>query len=202
MDNPETLLEQLKSLNYFKFVPPTEINSALNNALTSLKGGSYLSFDCDLYDERKVLLSRDRRKMGVDGEDLAEGEIEKTLRNLEEMLKIENVSVGEITQDIGNGNGYSITINGTLYPVYGEEDIKTKNTWLMSVTTLMKIVNDLLSTANSEERLYATIPANDGAIYLLTPKIYEFYINLNINTKDNAQKPISYEEMAKKPTII
>jgi len=193
----ESLLDQLKKLDYFKYVLEAELPTVLTKAQGELEKG-LLSANFDVYSDRKILASRDWRMFGIDGESLAEGDILKLLEDLSYVLEREGVVITEKSQEIGTGNGYTVMVNGKAYKIYEEEDVsKDGMAWHKALIGLMQIVNDLLEQSGSSARVYATHGGNDGAIYILTPDQYNFMIQNNINTADYSVKPNDINEIIK-----
>ena len=96
----DSLIQQLKELDYFKYVPEAELPVVLTKAQGELEKG-LLSSNFDLYDGKKILASRDWRMFGIDGEGLAEGDILKLLEDLSYVLEREGVVITEKSQEIG-----------------------------------------------------------------------------------------------------
>lgn len=190
-----TLINKLKELNYFKYIPESEMELALEKAKESLEE-EVLSIDFDLYDETGVLASRDRRSFGIDGEDLAEGGIEEQLKDIEKILDSEDFVIDEISQEGGTGDGYKVTVNGKEYRVYEESEITSDDLWTLALIGLMKISNDIFAESGSTAKLYATHGGNDGAVYILTPEQYDLMIQNGINTQDSSVKPNDIEAIS------
>lgn len=184
----EAVINKLIEMGYFKYVPPEDMDKALDTAKDSLDRG-LLSVDFEMYSKTNILASIDRRGYGIDGEELAEGGILDMIKKMEPVLKAEHVSITQLEQDIWNNNGYTVSVNGKEYIIYREDDTKNQNIWTLALAGLMTILNDLFISSNSDQRIYATHSGNDGAIYVLTDDLYKYLINNKINTSDYSVLP-------------
>jgi hypothetical protein len=111
----------------------------------------------------------------MDGESMAEGGVDRALREMAPglracgiELRIETVNV---PVEIEEGD-YIVAINGRRCVVWRAQDWAAHRAWLVSVVRPLAVVNDLLAEAGETKRLFTlNAGGNDGFAWLLDPPI-------------------------------
>lgn len=159
------IVDRVINLGWLKFVPDgqkAEVRQQLIEAATS----RYLDSDWD-----KDGVSTDRRSYPADNEELAKGDVGKTILLMKAVLEREGVKLETVVDDLGDEK-YEVVINDTPHLVYEGE--VTMKTWEVSLRRLIEIVNGLLEDAGSAERLFASYGGNDGRVILLTDEMQDY----------------------------
>lgn len=117
----------------------------------------------------------------LDAENLAEGGADFALKEIEAVLAANGVAIGDpqVTYDqildVTN-----LEVNGSA-KVLCQWPIPEHSSWEAFSRGFFSIVNELLSTAGSLERLYACrLYANDQSGVLLTPRLFEKFSELGV----------------------
>lgn len=159
--------DHLIKLGYLKFIPEAEHALAKSEMLTSL-GKNYLATAWD-----DDFVSRDRRSYPADGEEAAEGGLGTIIRLMEPVLRQEGVELTQVEDNFAD-DAYYVVVDGDRQLVYTTEKAELSNAWGIATKRLLEIVNGLLEKAGSAERLYAIYGGNEGRVILLTPEMYDF----------------------------
>jgi hypothetical protein len=165
--------EQLKELDYFRFMLPADIESHKPDLLEWLRPSNRamtgpLSNDTK-YVRGVVEFSEDNRSISVDGENLAEGDIQKTIEAMQifKQLDIHPVIKSDLNTD---DHTYGLVVDGKSYRAYGHEQVESRMFWGTATLCLQVIVNDLLEAAGLNDRLYTLYTGgNEGLAVVLTP---------------------------------
>jgi len=158
----ESFVQQLNELGYFRGMTPEDAG-ALREEIVKL---GWLGLFSDAY-----------RLRAADAEDLAEGGIGQFIAELEPFLTAEGVTLPEI-EDNASIDGYVVNVGGIAHPIYDAADLeldapegKAGIIWGLSMTRGFAVVDELLTAAGSEERVYAVNGGNDLFAYILTPEL-------------------------------
>lgn len=116
----------------------------------------------------------DVRCFFVDGEDMAEGQVEQQLRLMAPALRpygldlqVETVHAPRSSDDV-----YVVMINDRRCRVWGSEDWAGYRAWETATTRPLAIVNDLLAAVGAPVRLFTLYAGgNDGVALLLDPRV-------------------------------
>jgi hypothetical protein len=119
------------------------------------------------------VFSHEGRFFHADAEDLAEGGILGFLETIASFLATEGVTVPEIEEDLAEDH-YRLNLAGSDFGIYEPEDVAREETepgrvWAIATVRTFELVNRLLATAASQERLYAVNGGNDLFGMFLTP---------------------------------
>ena len=167
--DPVQIVEQLKTLDYFKYASLTdipEITKALIESLTDLNYLGSVSFDESPYN------SKDYRHYHLDGEDLfEEGGFTWQLGAMKTLFGKMNFNI-EVSNhmevwDDQKGLNHSITLNGKDYIIF--KNFKGYG-WGEAAQRFAEIINDQLALQNKDERIYLENGGNDGRAVYLTDK--------------------------------
>jgi hypothetical protein len=115
------------------------------------------------------------RYFDVDGEAMAEGGVDRTLREFAPVLRAHGVDL-RITlvshPALVDGSDYVVAINDRRCLVWTSEDWVSGNPWWVSTVRPLAVVNDLLADAGALPRLHIlTAGGNQGEAWLLDPRI-------------------------------
>lgn len=153
----------------------------------SLENDSYthdlsLSEMCDIEP-----VSLDTRIIYMDQNKIAEGLGYKLLNQMSDLGIFKKCGV-EITsiQKIEEGGSYSLLVNDKEYKI---SDIFDPDAPDDAVHNFAKMLNSLLSSADSNERYYSIRPKDKTGLIILDTPIYNFLIELDINEN---YKPIPF----------
>lgn len=122
----------------------------------------------------------------ADGEDLAEGDVEELLRDVAQSLALRGVvlDVGTVEGPYDDGTeGYAISINGQVVDLYRHDPAEDKlpaseDPWMDCTLRPIGVVNALLASAGSSNRLAVFSPGgNDGLILLLSDRAVDLLRN-------------------------
>jgi hypothetical protein len=165
MDHVEGAVGRLIELGYLKYVSPAEIPAIREEMLGTLRRG-YLE---SAWDEK--CMSRDRRGYPADSEELAEGRLGEFLLLMKDVLRQEGVRLQSVEDD-PQDDRYEVLVNGLRQLIYDADALKNGEIWAVAAKRLLEIVNDLLTQAGSQERLYGVYGGNDASVLLLTAEMY------------------------------
>jgi hypothetical protein len=154
------LIDALEAMGFYSHTPREQVARVKAEAATS----AYL-FGSDT-----------RRDYDADAEELAEGNVADFVRDLSAFLDREGVRIESLDQDFEIGGGYSVTVSGTRYEMYSREECETGDIWLLTAKRAIAMVNDLLITAQSNERVFALYGGNDLRAIFLTPQMHELIV--------------------------
>ena len=152
---PSELLTQLESLGFYQHATDQEIAEA--RARTQKTGS--------LFHEST------RRLYHADAEDLAEGQVALLLEDIRPFLEHEGVTIATVEEDFGP-DSYSITVNGTVYPIYSGPDLETQRLWEVATRQTLQMINHMLEDAGSAERAYLLYGGHDAHLVFLTPAMH------------------------------
>jgi hypothetical protein len=164
---PEHAVDRLIEMGYFKFIPPSDWGVARQELLASV-GHGYLGTEWD-----SPCVSRDKRTYPADSEELAEGRTGDFILLMRDALSHEGVELHSAEDDFQD-DCYDVVIDGRVFPVHDSNILATWGSWTIATRRFLEIVNELLRTAGSDERLYGIYGGNDGRAILLTTEMYEF----------------------------
>jgi hypothetical protein len=111
------------------------------------------------------VFSHEGRFFHADAEELAEGGILGFLGTIAPFLATEGVTVPEIQEDLSEDR-YRLKLASSDFEIYGPEDVAREATepgrvWAIATVRTFELVNQLLATTKSQERLYAVNGGND-----------------------------------------
>jgi hypothetical protein len=106
----------------------------------------------------------------ADAEDLAEGGVDELLRELEPTLRRAGVTALSLDENFAEDH-YDVVVNGKRYLILSAEQIESDHIWDYAGARTVSLINDLLSTAGSDERAYGYARDNDFGVFLLTPEL-------------------------------
>jgi hypothetical protein len=165
--NVERVVDHLIESAYLKYVLEAEKELARQELCESLEKG-YLDTNWN-----EDCVSRDRRGYPADNEELAEGSIGESLLRMRDILLREGVESDFVSDDLRD-DGYDISINGNIIPIYDASALSSANIWGIALKRFLEIVNNLLIRAGSAERLFGVYGGNDGRAILLTEEMYAY----------------------------
>jgi hypothetical protein len=174
-------------MDYLKFVPESqkaEVRWQLIESATKRYLESEWNDEC---------IAADLRGYPADNENLAEGDVGKTILLMKPILEQEGVKLDSVEDDFGEER-YQVVINGEPHLIYESEAVTRKDIWALALKRLLEIVNGLLEEAGSTERLYAIYGGNDGRVILLTPEMHDYIKSLG-EVLDSGWMPYSAESI-------
>jgi hypothetical protein len=163
---PEQAVDRLIGMGYFKFLPESEWGVGRHELIASMSQG-YLGTEWN-----KNCVSRENRTYPADSEELAEGRMGEFILLIREILSREGVQLHSIEDDFRDER-YDVVIDGRIYPVHDTNILVTWSSWTIAAKRFLEIVNDLLRTTDSGERLYGIHGGNDGRAIFLTAEMYD-----------------------------
>jgi len=154
-----TFVDRLEELGFFKYIAAQNAESVKQDLRT--KGWS-------------CIYSETGRLFHSDAEELAEGRIGDFLREIEPFLNRQGITLS-VVEDHFEDDGYSLTVNGKTYLIYDADALENRSgrIWGLSTVRTFEIVNGLLTSSGSNERLYAVNGGNDLFGFFLTPELRE-----------------------------
>jgi hypothetical protein len=158
-------IDQLIAMGYLKFTPPAEHSLARREMADSLARG-HLDTQWD-----SNCVSRDRRSYAADSEDLAEGKIGELIQSMGEVLRAEGVRLDSVEDRIDD-ECYEVHLNGRQHIIYQSTNADLAGHWEAATRRTLEIVNGLLTSAGSRERLFGIYGGNDGRVMLLTDEMH------------------------------
>ena len=167
-----SLINDFERLGYYKYTDEEKILRIKNE---SIKAGYLFGWE-ETY-----------RDFHADGEDLAEGGVGQFFNELEPFLLKQGVQITQISEDF-NELGYRIEVNGTLYTIYDQQELESEDIWTLATNRAFGIINDLLTQAQSNERIYFLYEGNDQRAIVLTPDMFELIQKTNLI--DDREKPV------------
>lgn len=187
MTKDEAAVERLIEMGYLKYVPAPEIPDVRKELVKRLGRGNLNPG----WGERGW---RDRRIYLADHEELAEGHIGELPMEMKDVLEREGVRIESVEDLHRDDLGYKVIINGETYDIFDASIWEYSFGWGVAAKRALEIVNDLLSGAGSEERLYGIYGGNDGLVILLNSEIFDFLKSETVDV-DPRWMPYSPEEM-------
>ncbi len=113
----------------------------------------------------------------VDAENLSEGGVAKFLREIKPFLERLNMTFS-VSNNWGN-HDYTVTLNRDERLIWSLAEFEQERngrpglTWGLTTVRTFGLVNEMLETAQTDERLYAVDGGNDLRAIFLTPKLKE-----------------------------
>ena len=168
------IVDTLIHLHFFRFTATEDLNRAIENVRRNfLRRRKLDSTDerwCRSKDSTGQWIIRlhgmERRIYSADAEDLAEGGVCDTIREMMPVLALEGIHIASCEDEglydeetqIGT---YNVVLNGHRYPIL---DTRMEgHGWGAAHRRTIEITNDLLQDAGSDERLFGQASGNDAA---------------------------------------
>ena len=126
---------------------------------------------------RAVFDERTNRFFHGDAESLAEGDVAEFLRELEPLLNRLGVPALVLEEELDPDapDNYAVTVNGVRHVIYSEQELtqapSVGHAWGLAAARTVRIVDDLLRKAGSDERAWAYEGGNEFALWILTPEL-------------------------------
>jgi hypothetical protein len=155
----EALIAQLDQLGFYAYTERTHVAAAKARAEET----GYLF---DLVTNRAFC---------ADSESLTEGGVIKFVEHIKPFLESQGVSILTIEQEFEIGGDYSVHLNGIAYMLYSKTELEdeTNDLWSITVERTFAMLNTLLESAQSMERLYIYGGDNENQAVVLTEEQYE-----------------------------
>lgn len=166
MNDDSLFLENLSRLGFFGYSTP-ETRQAIRDEIEK-RGWSGIFGNAE-------------RLYPADAEDLAEGGVCSFLTSVSAFLAREGISRPTATDDISD-DGYTVLVNDTNYDIYNAIELERDENeqpgliWGLSMTRCFNMINQLLESVGSAERLYAVNGGNDLFGFFLTPHLFELIV--------------------------
>jgi hypothetical protein len=143
-----------------------------------------------------AIFSESHRYFHADAEDLAEGGICKFIREVQPFLSAQGVKVPDLRDEVSD-KGYVVRVGGVPHKIYDAVDLKRDATgkepgiiWGLAMARGFAIVDQLLESAGSAERVYAINGGNDLFAIFLTPDLHKTISERpDADAKDGPYKP-------------
>jgi hypothetical protein len=153
---------QLDRLGFFAYVDPSERGA--------------IETDARRRPSEAVFDERTHRFFHADAESLAEGGVVELLRELEPTLRRLGVPALELDEELDADapDDYAVTVNGERRVIYSEPELAAAGSgraWGLAAARTLRIVDDLLAAAGSNERAWAYQGGNDLGVWILTPEL-------------------------------
>jgi hypothetical protein len=185
----EAIVHELIELGFLKFTPKSSRETVRQQLIESVRD-KYLESDWD-----DDCVSADRRSYSADAEDLAEGDIGNSLRQMSEVLSQEGVVLESVKDSFTDEHKrYEVTVNGVSHLIHDLNEIAVEDTWLVSFVRFVEIVNSLLTGAGSSERLFGLYGGNDARVIFLTEAMHQL-IRENTDIFDEGWMPMTQDEI-------
>ncbi|PZR99868.1 MAG: hypothetical protein DLM69_06970 [Candidatus Chloroheliales bacterium] len=178
MDVIGKLLDQLEQLGYYKYMETELVAEAKAQATES----GYIYGDTVYkYTDEENIATLVKRAYDADAEDLAECGMEKFLTIIRPFLEAQGVEISSVEEECGE-NGYTTWVNGTEYVMYSARELRSENLrrsrvpggiWALTTYRSFAMINGLLETAGSDERIYMYDDGAQGGAVFLTPEMYK-----------------------------
>ena len=108
------------------------------------------------------------RLFPADAESLFEGGIGSFLHQIAPFLAGQGVQLEQVTEHYAE-DGYWLIVNGCRHEIWTAKD--QRSNWSLSTVRTFELVNGLLESAGSRERMYAVNDGNDLFGFFLTPEL-------------------------------
>jgi len=153
---------QLEALGFFAYVEP-----ALRVQVEA---------DARRRPSRAVFDERTNRFFIADAESLAEGGVAEFLRELEPLLRRLGVPALAVEDELDPDapDDYAVVVNGERHAVYSESELAGSSggrAWGLAAARTLRIADDLLRAAGSDERAWAYQGGNELGVWILTPEL-------------------------------
>lgn len=143
-----------------------------------------------------AIFSDSHRFYHADAEELAEGGLCTFIKSLTPFLEAQGVKLPGLRDDVSE-TGYVVWVGGVPSVIYDAGEIKRDVegtagglTWALAMTRGFAIVDRLLESAGSPERLYAINGGNDLFALFLTPEMHRIIsAQPDANPKEGPYKP-------------
>ena len=194
---PKHALDRLTEMGYFKFLSDPEFAVAQIELVASLSRG-YLGTEWN-----EECVSRDKRTYPADSEELAEGRVGEFVVLMQDALAHEGVSLESVEDDFDDDSedqAYAVFIEGRRYPIHDTNILKIWSSWTIATKRFLEVVNELLESQGSNERLYGTHGGNDGRAIFLTEEMFEFIKSSGL-ISDGREMPYPSSAINKDGTI-
>ena len=113
----------------------------------------------------------------ADAEGLTEGDVIELLRRVQPFLDTQGVRLGDMEQDFTIGGGYSVSVSGTQYLLYTEDELdEVEDIWGLTTRRCLAMLNDMLQRSQSADRAYLLYGGNDARVVFLTPSMHELIL--------------------------
>lgn len=170
----------LETAGYFKYADSAKLKRDNQIILDWLKPENKALGDPsgDDYTKPDYGLSTSRREYFADGENLAEGDIEKTIQRMN-ILKDMGVKPKITTHyprnwPLKKSQKYHLQVNGKNYTAWTKSHVDEQTMWGTATACLAAIIDDLLAAAGHQERLYMLYAGGNEALALImTPEQYK-----------------------------
>jgi hypothetical protein len=119
-----------------------------------------------------------QRMYHADAEDLAEGGVGNFLRRIEPFLSAEKVALPKIRDEYADTH-YTVHLDTQAHRIHVEAEWRADGyiPWALATARTFAIVNRLLESAGSRERLYALNGGNDLFAWFLTPELHKVIVD-------------------------
>ena len=136
--------------------------------------------------EAGVFSERTRRFYPADAEDLTEGGVAVFLDELRPLLRELGVRPPRV-RERWTADRYVVWVNGAQYEISAGEEAESDLVWGYAAGRTVRIVNDLLAAAGSQERAYgyADPASNDFSVFILTPELRDAVADILPGTRDD-----------------
>jgi len=161
--------------------PSTGLGSSHDSLVTQLDSQGYFK---GFAPEKAQALKEDFRQKGwmaifdespryfaADGEDLAKSGICAFIREIQPFLSAQGVKLPDL-QDEASASGYVVRVGGVPHTIYDAKEMKG-DIWGLASARGFALVDKMLESAGSPERIYAINGGNDLFAIFLTPELYQ-----------------------------
>src|ERR1017187_23947 len=143
-----------------------------------------------------AIFSESPRFHHADAEDLAEGGICALIQKVQPFLVAQGVKLPELQDDVSD-KGYVVRVGGVSHKIYDATDLKRDASgkepgviWGLAMARGFAIVDQLLESAGSAERVYSINGGNDLSALFLTPELHRtISMQPDAEAKDGPYKP-------------
>jgi hypothetical protein len=172
----EALIAQLDQLGFYAYTERTHVAEAKARAQQT----GYL-FGVET-----------NRVFWADSESLTEGGVIQFIEHIRPFLESQGVSILTIEQGFEINGDYSVYLNGVAHILYSKTELEDDTNDLWSITTerTFAMVNTLLESAQSMERLYIYGGGNESQAVVLTEEQYETLRDSLLISKSNGPWPV------------
>ena len=157
--------ESLEELGFFKYSDSGEATE-LKSAIAERGWGGIF------WDSGRTFLA--------DAEDLAEWGVASFLKDIRSFLEKQGIRPESIEESDVEEDAYKVTVNGKTHLIWSSEDFRKDSSgeqpgllWGIATARSFALINELLTGAGSDERIYAVAGGNDLLGFFLTEEQYD-----------------------------
>ena len=183
--NLKIVIQELASLDFFKFVPKSEIARLKTGTARALTENNDLWNHFDNSHELEFW-SAELRYFPADAEFLAEAGIGDVIREMIPVLRKEGLEITSLTDEpfcdeATTQSSYHLVVNGVRHTIFDSQVSEDADFWGISHKRTADILNDLLQSVGSTERVYGNGHNNDAGFQILNDRLFQYISTLPLS---------------------